>query len=62
MQERRFDLAVQLHGSGRLTNPLVRAFAARRTVGYRPPAISNRLDRHGEDEAEADAYFGERDR
>ena len=36
VRERRFDLAVQLHGSGRLTNPLVQAFGARRTVGWRP--------------------------
>ncbi|HEU4621281.1 MAG TPA: glycosyltransferase family 9 protein [Burkholderiaceae bacterium] len=31
-----FDLAVQMHGDGRLTNSIVMAFGARRTVGYHP--------------------------
>jgi ADP-heptose:LPS heptosyltransferase len=37
MRERRFDLAVQLHGGGRHSNPLVRRLAARHTVGTRSP-------------------------
>ncbi|MFP5407158.1 MAG: glycosyltransferase family 9 protein, partial [Gammaproteobacteria bacterium] len=45
MQQRRFDLALQMHGNGRLTNPLVRAFAARHTIGYRP-ARSDHDGRH----------------
>ena len=32
---RGFDLAVQLHGSGRLTNDLVRSFGARRMAAHR---------------------------
>jgi ADP-heptose:LPS heptosyltransferase len=37
MRERRFDLAVQLHGGGRHSNPFVRRLAARHTLGTRSP-------------------------
>jgi ADP-heptose:LPS heptosyltransferase len=35
-QSRRFDLALQLHGSGALSNPLMAAMGARRNAGYMP--------------------------
>ena len=34
MQQEQFDLVVQLHGSGLLTNPLVALFRGRRTAGF----------------------------
>jgi ADP-heptose:LPS heptosyltransferase len=37
MRERRFDLAVQLHGGGRNSNPFLLRMAARHTVGTRTP-------------------------
>lgn len=37
MQAERFDLAVQLHGGGRHSNPFVRRLGARVTVGLRTP-------------------------
>ncbi len=37
MQERAFDLAVQMHGGGRYSNPFVLRLGARHTVGTRTP-------------------------
>lgn len=39
-QARRFDLALQMHGSGTLTNAIVARLGARRMAGFRPDAAS----------------------
>jgi ADP-heptose:LPS heptosyltransferase len=45
MQAERFDLAVQMHGSGVYSNPFTLMLGARRTVGFvRPGDPSGRLD------------------
>ena len=44
MQERRFDLALQLHGGGRYSNPFVRRLGARLTAGFHTPGAEP-LDR-----------------
>jgi ADP-heptose:LPS heptosyltransferase len=44
MRERRFDIALQMHGGGRQSNPLINAFDAGVTVGARTPDAES-LDR-----------------
>ena len=45
MRDQRFDLAVQLHGGGRWSNPFLRGLGAQVTVGSRAPD-AEALDRH----------------
>lgn len=45
MQRERFDLAVQLHGGGRFSNPFLLRLGARHTVGTRTPDAA-RLERN----------------
>jgi ADP-heptose:LPS heptosyltransferase len=40
MRKRRFDLAIQLHGSGTVTNDIVLAMGARRNAGFFQPGAS----------------------
>lgn len=44
LRERAFDLAVQIHGGGRFSNPFIRRLGARVTAGLRAPD-ADRLDR-----------------
>jgi ADP-heptose:LPS heptosyltransferase len=37
MRQERFDLAIQMHGGGRFSNPFVRRLGARVTAGFRTP-------------------------
>jgi ADP-heptose:LPS heptosyltransferase len=44
MRARRFDLAVQMHGSGTVSLPFTRALGAARTVGFTPQAAEGSDD------------------
>ncbi|MEQ4715683.1 glycosyltransferase family 9 protein [Nonomuraea sp. B19D2] len=44
LRARRFDLAVQIHGGGRYSNPFIRGLGARVTAGMRAPGAES-LDR-----------------
>lgn len=44
LREREFDLAVQIHGGGRFSNPFIRRIGARVTAGMRAPGAES-LDR-----------------
>jgi ADP-heptose:LPS heptosyltransferase len=45
MRARRFDLALQLHGSGSIVNPLLASLNARATVGFATPGTAAGLTR-----------------
>lgn len=40
MRQRRFDVSLQLHGSGTITNQVLAGFGARRMAGFHPPGIN----------------------
>jgi ADP-heptose:LPS heptosyltransferase len=44
LRERDVDLAIQLHGSGEITNSLVARFGARSRAGFHDPSSSRRAD------------------
>jgi ADP-heptose:LPS heptosyltransferase len=45
MQRRAFDLSIQMHGNGTLTNAIVDRFAARLTAGFVPPGAASEARR-----------------